>query len=123
MKLKPGTETDYETHKSVNTDPYGLAVVLYAERWANKMEELMAAGEKLEDIAKDASHTTDTEGVTGFMYGCAVEILAYFWEYGEQLRRWHNLDIQFGTEGEKANETGGVLNPACLVIGGKPNEP
>lgn len=50
------------------------------------------------------------------MYGCAVSALAKFWVHGEQLRIWHNLDIQIGNEGEKANESGGVLNPALLNI-------
>lgn len=51
------------------------------------------------------------------MYGCAVSILSQVWIHGEELRRWHNLDSQIGTEGEKANESGGVLNPAVLNIG------
>lgn len=33
-----------------------------------------------------------------------------------KLRRWHNKDIQLGTEGDAANESGGVLNPALLHI-------
>ena len=50
------------------------------------------------------------------MYGCAVSILFQVWEYGDELRRWHNLDIQIGDEGDKANKTGKVLNPALLNI-------
>jgi len=99
-----------------NTDPYGGACVTYAEQWADLMEKKMAEGQKLEDIADATSHEADTDGITGFMYGCAVNILASCWEYGEQLRRWHNLDTQIGDEGEKANESGGVLNPALLNI-------
>ena len=38
-------------------------------------------------------------------------------KYGDQLRRQHNLKTQLGNEGEKANESGGVLNPALLSIG------
>jgi len=53
----------------------------------------------------------------GFMYGCAVSTLAKFWEFGEDLRRWSNLDMQIGHEGEKANADGGVLNPALISIG------
>lgn len=59
----------------------------------------------------------NTDGITGFMYGCAVSGLAKFWKHGEQLRRWHNKDSQLGTEGDEANESGGVLNPAILTIG------
>ncbi len=99
-----------------NTDEYGKAVVDYAKRWAELMEEKMEEGAKLEEIAQDTSRDADTEGITGFMYGAAVVILASCWEHGEQLRRWHNLDIQLGSEGEKANEEGGVLNPAILNV-------
>jgi len=39
------------------------------------------------------------------------------WAHGEALRLWHNLKYQLRDEGEKANETGGVLNPALLNLG------
>jgi hypothetical protein len=99
-----------------NYDPYGKGVIDYAERWANLMEERMAEGKTLEDVAKKASHEANTEGITGFMYGAAVAVLYTSWEYGDELRRWHNLDSQIANEGEKANEEGGVLNPALLNI-------
>ena len=50
--------------------------------------------------AKEASHLADSEGITGFMYGCAVSMLAQCWKHGEELRRWHNKDTQIGTEGD-----------------------
>ena len=59
--------------------------------------------------AEEASHIADTEGITGFQYGCAVGILSQVWVHGEKLRRWHNLDRQIGNEGELANEKGGVM--------------
>ena len=80
----------YEEWKANNTDPYSLAVFRYAERWADMMEERITNGEKIEDIAKELSFKADTEGITGFMYGCAVGILSKCWEYGEELRKWHN---------------------------------
>lgn len=98
-------------------DGYSACTVRYAARWANWMEKKIAEGAKVEDIAKQTGHDADIEGITGFMYGCAVSILAQFWEHGEALRRWHNLDTQIKDEGEKANETGGVLNPALLSVG------
>lgn len=45
-----------------------------------------------------------------------IEGLSRFWEHGEALRLWHNLDTQIKNEGEIANKTGGVLNPAILNI-------
>jgi hypothetical protein len=101
-----------------NTDPYGGAVVTYAERWARLMQLAMANGNALETVAEPTSQEADLEGLTGFMYGCAVKALAHCWQYGEQLRRWHNLKTQLRDEGTRANESGGVLNPAVLVLGG-----
>lgn len=109
-------KTFWEDTIANNQDPYGQGTYKFAERWADLMEKRIAAGAKLADVAKDASHQADTEGITGFMYGCAVGILSKVWEHGEDLRKWHNLDTQIGTEGEKANESGGVLNPALLNI-------
>lgn len=97
---------------------YGGVVTYFAEAWANLMEEQMAQGKKLENIASSSEKQIDKDlgqyGLTGFQYGCAVSILSQVWEYGEELRRWHNLKTQIGNEGEKANERGTVLNPALL---------
>lgn len=98
-----------------NSDSYGGGCIRYAARWASTMDKLIAAGSKLEDIVKATSHVADTEGITGFMYGCAVTMLADCWTHGEQLRKWSNLDQQLENEGELANESGDVLNPALLL--------
>lgn len=102
---------------AANSDGYGGAVMTYAERWARMMETRMDKGERIADIADECSHLADEEGITGFMYGCAVSTLAKVWKHGEALRLWHNLKTQIRNEGEKANESGGVLNPALLNIG------
>lgn len=114
MRLRD--EAGWRLCVEVNDDPYGRATVEYAERWANLMERKMDDGLALEAMASETSREADTEGITGFMYGCAVSILSKVWEYGEALRRWHNLSTQIHDEGEKANESGGVLNPAMLVV-------
>lgn len=100
-----------------NEEDYGKAIVEYAERWADMMEKEMENGKELEDIAESCSNDADTEGITGFMYGAAVVVLTSCWEHGERLRCWHNITTQIGDEGERANEGGGVLNPALLAIG------
>jgi hypothetical protein len=107
----------WEEGLSKNQDPYGFACYRYAARWANFMERDIAAGKLLADIAEATSHEADDEGITGFMYGAAVSVLSVVWKRGEELRRWHNLKTQIGKEGEKANESGSVLNPALLSIG------
>jgi hypothetical protein len=119
MKLKAGTEAEYQKYKDINsTDPYSARVVSYGDEWAVLMEKRMEQGEKIADIAKETSREADTDGITGFMYGAAVSALAHFWEHGEELRQWHNLKTQIGTEGEKANKEGGTLNPALLCVQG-----
>ena len=114
MKLR--NQKDWDEGVENNDDPYGAAVYRYAKNWANLMESEIDNGVVLEKCAKETSHSADTEGITGFMYGCAVSVLANCWEHGEQLRQWHNLDTQIQDEGEKANATGGTLNPALLNI-------
>lgn len=109
---------EYDDWKAKNTDGYGAAVFRFAERWADMMEAELAQDKKLIEIADATSHQADTEGITGFMYGAAVSILAKCWVHGEELRRWHNKEVQIGNEGDRANEKeGAVLNPAILNIG------
>jgi hypothetical protein len=123
MKFKgANAEEDWKLGRKNNPDGYGKAIFDYAEAWANLMEEKMAAGAALADMWKAASHEADAEGITGFMYGAAISILSGAWEHGEDLRRLHNLDTQIGHEGELANEKGGTLNPAILLIGGDPEK-
>jgi hypothetical protein len=98
----------YENWKANNKDGYGACVFRYTERWADMMEQEMQNGVKVKDIADKLSHQADTEGITGFMYGVAVNILSQCWEYGDELRRWHNKEYDY--EGD------GVVNPAVLTI-------
>ena len=114
MKFKDKAKWDKGVEN--NQDPYGAACYRYAEKWADLMEARIISGESVADCADATSHEANTEGITGFMYGCAVTILSHCWEHGETLRRWHNLDTQLGNEGEKANEKGTVFNPAILTI-------
>lgn len=86
-------EAGWKASVEKNQDPYDVCIMRYAERWANLMEDKLAqSGAPLSDIAGVASREAGTEGITGLMYGCAVSILSQFWKYGEELRRWHNLD-------------------------------
>ena len=99
-----------------NKDPYGNAVFVYAEKWAELMERALKEGGVLTKIAQKLSHDADTDGISGFMYGAAVATLAGCWKFGEELRKWHNLDTQINDEGKKANEKGTVLNPALMTV-------
>ena len=106
MKLK--NKEGWKKFVTINNDPYGSGVVRYAERWANMMEQEMESGKLLIEIADATSHRADTEGITGYMYGCAVSILSQVWEHGEELRKWHNKE--YGYEGN------GTVNPAIITI-------
>jgi len=121
MRLKDAE--GWQKSREANQDPYGKAGLDYAERWAEMMEQWIPEDstekfitQQIENVAERCSHVADTEGITGFMYGCAVGLLSQVWEHGDALRRWHNLDCQIGTEGEEANESGKILNPAILDI-------
>lgn len=118
------TET-WNKSKKINSDPYSKCTIDYAEGWAklmqieiNKYINFCASNIpptnpdiqlKINDIANKTSIEMDFLGITGFMYGCAVSILASCWKYGEELRKWHNKDYKYDGEG--------VVNPAILSIG------
>ena len=108
MKVK--NEEIWKEYNDKNKDAYGNATIRYAEKWANLMEKEIESGKKLIDIADKTSNEADTEGITGFMYGCAVGCLSSCWEYGEELRKWHNK--QYGVDENQS----GVVNPAILTI-------
>ena len=124
MQIKPEAQADYEKGLAVNNDPYGSRIYSYALDWANLLEKRIPEGATspqvlriIVDHADEDSHTADYDGITGFMYGAAVSVLAHCWVWGEELRRWHNKMVQFDDEGDRANETGGVLNTALINIG------
>ena len=123
MKIKEGKEDDWKEWVEKNKyDPYSKACVDFAEAWADAMEQRMDGGADLEQIANETCSEVDNRpgfGITGFMYGMVVTILADVWEHGETLRRWHNLETQMKNEGEKANERGSVLNPAIITLSPK----
>lgn len=132
MTFAKDKQSEWDEGLANNQDPYGNAVYRYASEWATRMEQKFLrdvgvrielgsedkVSEWLEKNMKSVSHEADTEGITGFMYGAAAAMLSEWWVAGEQARRRHNLNTQIGDEGEKANESGGILNPAMLTIGG-----
>lgn len=90
-------------------DGYSAGVVRYVEYWAKFMQYLMTKhkGVKVAQIADQASNVADLEGVTGYMYAYAVNVLSQVWKYGEELRKWHNKDYDY--------EGSGVVNHAILT--------
>ena len=104
-------EAAWQESVSVNSgDPYSNGVTVFAERWARVMQVKLANGEKLEDVADASAQEADIDGITGFMYGCAVNLLAHTWEHGDQLRKWHNK--KYGV----SENVEGTVNPAVITI-------
>jgi hypothetical protein len=115
MKFK--NKPKWDEYLAANSDsPYGAEIMRYAESWANLMESAINAGEPLMYCAKRLSRVADTESITGFMYGCAVQILSECWISGVGLREWHNKETQIQNEGDKASKDRKVLNPALLIL-------
>lgn len=114
MKILARKEQYYKDWYDKNEDAYGRACFTFAERWADLLEaEISNSDDVMKVLMNDAdklSNQADTEGITGYMYGCAVSILAHCWKYGEELRKWHNKE--YGYDGE------GVVNPAIITLGG-----
>ena len=113
MKIRPEMQAEYDRGLANNQDPYGKAVYDFANRWADMLEAEIEKNNDPEkvinELAKKTSHDADTDGITGFMYGCAVSILSDCWVYGEILRKWHNKEYEYDGDG--------VVNPAILTIG------
>ncbi len=110
-------EKTWNKCKEKNSDPYGGRCVRFAEEWARLMQTRIANGETVSECAEELSRLADDDGITGFMYGASVSMLAKCWKHGEELRIWHNKETQIGTEGDAANQNDGVLNPAVFSIG------
>jgi hypothetical protein len=107
-------QENWDDRKTKNADDYGAAILRYAEHWATLMQaQAKKEGKEIDmqfiiDHAREASFKADVEGITGFMYGAAVSVLAKCWKYGELLRKWHNK--------EYSNDGDGIVNPAVLTI-------
>lgn len=108
MKIKNQVSYD-KWYKANSDDAYGMAVLNFAHRWADLMEAAIAEGATVESCKENTERAADQEGITGFMYGCAVQFLSQCWEHGEELRKVHNKE--YGHE-----DSTGVVNPAILVV-------
>lgn len=116
MKIIEGKEKEYKEWYDKNSDAYSRACFTFAERWAELLEEKIDNSSDcpmkvIVDNAEKLSREADTEGITGFMYGCSVDILSRVWKYGDKLRKWHNRKYNYNGEG--------IINPAILTFGGK----
>lgn len=100
----------WKTSRANNSDGYGSAALDYAEGWAKKMQIEISKGKTVAECAEETQQGLGFLGITGFQYGCAVNILTHTWKHGEELRVWHN--------GKYKHTGDGVVNPAVLTIKG-----
>lgn len=76
-----------------NADPYGAAVIRYAARWAALIEQELAGGKTVADVAEATGSAADLEGITGFQYGCARSILCHVWAHGDNMAEWRKTQV------------------------------
>jgi hypothetical protein len=113
----PVIDTDaWQSWVDANKDAYGKCCVDVARRVMRFLD-----GEPGEFDCHDLITRADTDieagGITGFMAGAVAAMVSKCHSRGEEFRRKWNCDTQIGDEGDKANESGGILNPALLKIG------
>ncbi len=105
FKIKEGQEAAYEELKNINShDGMGIAIIQYAEKWGSMMEEKITSGKTVVEAAESTWMEADEWGITGAMYGCSVSTLAEYWEYGDELREWHESKFSFDTKEDIASE-------------------
>lgn len=89
MKIKAGMESVYASLKNeINQDGRNNAVISYAERWADMMEQQISNGASVAEAAAQTRYEANQENLSWFMYGNAVRVLVNFWDHGEELRQW-----------------------------------
>ncbi|QKZ15857.1 hypothetical protein HU175_22320 [Spirosoma sp. KUDC1026] len=99
----------WDSWKANNDDDYGRGIFAFAEVWGRLMQIEIAAGLSVADAAHKMQYEPSYLGITGFMFGAAVNVLSQCWEHGEALRQWHNE--RWGRKGAD-----GVVNPASFSI-------
>lgn len=67
-------------------------------------------------IICEADANIKAGGITGFMAGCVAQMVSKCHNRGEEFRIKWNKDNGISDEGEKANKSGGVINPALLTV-------
>lgn len=115
MRLKD--QAAWDKYVEANQDAYGGCCVKVAREVMERMDELSPNKPVYaEGLVHDADRKLG-EWITGFMAGAVASMVSRCHERGEEFRRSWNRDTQIDDEGDRANESGGVLNPALLNVG------
>ena len=78
----------------VNTDPYGSGVMRYAERWGKLMQvEMRQRGTEVltKEIVEETKFRADNEGMSGFSWSCARNLLIQCWKHGAKLGKFEGF--------------------------------
>lgn len=80
----------WEAETARNQDPMGRAIAAAAERWADLMEQRLASGLSVADVARDAMFDSERghSMLTGAMWGIACQVLGWTWIHGAALVAW-----------------------------------
>lgn len=106
----------WQSWVDANKDAYGKCCVDVARRVMDILDKESGDFDCHKIICR-ADDEIEAGGITGFMAGCVAAMVSKVHSRGEEFRRKWNLDTQIHDEGEKANDSGGILNPALLNIG------
>ena len=112
----------FDSLVEANRDPYGKKCVDTAQRAMEILDEEPGDFDTHELICRADNESAGDGGITGFMAGAVASMISACHSRGDEFRRKWNGDNQIADEGDKANESGGVLNPALLSVGGASND-
>lgn len=97
-----------ELRESNAMDAYGSRIISFAIDWATAMEQRIAAGESMTTaMLEETGNKANYDGISGFMFGAAADILATHWIHGEEFRKIYNNLYEYDGEG--------VVNPALVT--------
>lgn len=99
-----------------NKDSYGKCCVDVAREVMRLLDTPEYIKFDTHKVICDADKNINAGGITGFMAGAVASMVSQCHSRGEEFRKQWNIDNQIMDEGERANESGGVLNPAILNI-------
>lgn len=95
MKIRNGKEKEYREFIEINSnDPYSYGIVKFMQRFAELLENKINQSDPqliINEYAEEIVREADTEGITGFMYNCAIGALVKYWEYGNELSHWAGI--------------------------------
>ncbi len=98
-----------------NKDPYGSACIKVAKRAMEILDEDPGDFDTHKLICR-ADDESSAGGTTGYMAGAVASMVSVCHSRGEEFRKKWNHDNQIQDEGDKANESGGVINPALINV-------